>query len=568
MKPLLHTFVLFILIWPVISHTQRRGRRRGNPNSEKIIRNFDRSPLIPRPTNDLAGTARQTLDQLQQNGRRSKTLQEAQNELNTRKRQKKTYPPKVQQVIDHIIEHTGPFTVPGLSSYFKRHLYHSISRQPIEAALKVLTSSEILTLIRPFLNPEQVAVWAKTSELQRMNKTPKEALDFYRKSGMIESSKTEQVMDYIMEHTGPFTIPGLSNHFKKDPHHPIKNRSPIQAALNELNSSGILTLIRPPLNAWQTAVWAKTSELERMNKTPKEALDFYRESGIVESSKVEQVIDHLREHTGPFSIQELHKNHFSEFPSDVPIRMALNQLTKAKELTRHTGSLYKRSYIWTKTSEKDFTQKDINEYIESSNLFLKAKTKRITTAVESQEDFFTIAMIKKYLLESSPDAAMESSSGTPTKSFSNVFIQEVLNKLEMANRVLLVQQSDRRNPNVWITKTASEKKGLSTEEDIKKDFKNSDLFMSTQSKTKKIQLFIQTLTSVFTVSDIQKQFPKSKRTVQYAIKQLISSGELTVLQVQDKTNILIRTSVLKQVENFTQSLTSAFTIPDIKNQFP
>ena len=92
--------------------------------------------------------------------------------------------------------------------------------------------------------------------------------------------------------------------------------------------------------------------------------------------------------------------------------------------------------------------------------------------------------------------------------------------------------------------------------------------MSSKSKTEKIQMFIQTLISVFTVSDIEKEFPNSKRIAQHIIAQLISSGELNVLQVQGKTNILIRTALLKEIEKFIQILTSAFTVIDIEKQFP
>ena len=147
----------------------------------------------------------------------------------------------------------------------------------------------------------------------------------------------------------------------------------------------------------------------------------------------------------------------------------------------------------------------------------------------------------------------------------------------------------------------SNKKDFKTLQEAKNQLNNGEELQRRKLlKAEQVQMFVQTLNSVFTVADIQKQLPQfSRNTIRFALKKLTSSGKLTLLQqaqkgYPSKRSIWIWAAVLKErdltseealqsyyensnlpvnskveeVQLFIQSLASAFTFIDIHKQFP
>ena len=310
-------------------------------------------------------------------------------------------------------------------------------------------------------------------------------------------------------------------------------------------------------------MWAKTSELERMNKTSDEALDFYRQSGIIESSKVELVIDYIREHTGPFTVPDL-QGHFLGF-SGKPIRRALSKLTSSKELKHHPMD-HNKPHIWAKTSKGLTRKPDINKYIESSDLFVKTKTEKIIMAIESHEAFFTTSMIKSLLSLSPKDDFVENILKKLTSSKKLVRVQQgnkhqdsVWIRIDALEKKGLTTEENIQeyfeSSVLFITsKSKMEQVQLFTRT-LETDFTTEDI-------QKHFQKVAETTT--------QKHYQKpSLTTIHEALRRLTRAGELSLLKKSSgNANTWIRTDVLiRKIYKFTQTLTSVFTIADIEKEF-
>ena len=169
MKPLLYIFVLFIFILPVTSHSAKRRGRVKNPNSHKLRRIFNGNPLIPQTRKGLAGKARQTLKQLEQNNQELKTLQEVQDEVNNRKKQRKRLSQR-KWIIAVIESHEDFFTALMIQKYFPEMFpdLEPPALTPIHDALNQLKRDDKVFLIQQG-ERRSPNVWITITALKKKN---------------------------------------------------------------------------------------------------------------------------------------------------------------------------------------------------------------------------------------------------------------------------------------------------------------------------------------------------------------------------------------------------------------
>ena len=117
MKSLLHIFVLFVFSFPVVGHAQK-GKGKGKNNKYDSRKLFERSSLAPKETLTERDGQKQGLFP-NSRGRGSKTLQEAQNQLNNREGQERNFP-KSKQVLPFVQSLESAFTVSDIQKHLPR----------------------------------------------------------------------------------------------------------------------------------------------------------------------------------------------------------------------------------------------------------------------------------------------------------------------------------------------------------------------------------------------------------------------------------------------------------------
>ena len=308
MKTLLYIFILFVFIVPTIGHSVRRGR--GGVvvrHKRNELRRTQINPLLLEAIRGLTESSEQIQERLRKNRGVFKTLQEAQEEFNNRSRRRgqNPLPDEVGEIVVYMREHRGPITRSGLQDRFGGRS----ARRLVEAALEELTSARELVLIRVKIPGFQTAVWARRSGMG--GRTPEEMLAYYKKLGAVAISNVEEVTDYVRSHPGPYTLEGIRSHFKGK-----LSRVQIERILEGLTVIENLVLIQIGIQGYQSAVWARRSEIERLGKTSEEILEFYKESGVIARSIVEEVVTYVRANSGPYTRSGIYDHFEGKFTRD------------------------------------------------------------------------------------------------------------------------------------------------------------------------------------------------------------------------------------------------------------
>ena len=306
--------------------------------------------------------------------------------------------------------------------------------------------------------------------------------------------------------------------------------------------------------------------------------------------KSEQVVSITRQQTKAFTVADiqlafiiLNTKHGEPPPkiSKGTIQHTLNKMTDSEELTLlQQGQLHPHSsnvWIRTKVLEKSGLTKEqaLQEYYKASGLF---KTEEIQQFVRTLQTAFTVADVQKQFSDFSDSDV----------TLNRHIIIYALNKMTASKELTLLRQGQlaQHIPSVWIKTEVLEKSSLTKEQILQKYYETSALY-----KIEKIQQFVRTLQSDFTISDILKEnqfsdFPRS--TIHTALIQM--GEELTLLRrgSTHTASVWIRTEVLEknrptelkhaktlnspenpkteQIQQFVRTLQVAFTVEYIKNQ--
>ena len=217
-----------------------------------------------------------------------------------------------------------------------------------------------------------------------------------------------------------------------------------------------------------------------------------------------------------------------------------------------------------------------------------SKKEPVKEFIKGLESVFSVADIQKQF----PD-------------FSTATIRTALRSLVSSGELILLRQGGRKwGFSVYVKAAVLDKEGWTSEEALRNYNESSSSSADsnhdespnsyTSSKKKQMDLFIQNLSSAFTLSDIQYQFQDmSESSMHTNLKSLVSSGELIILQKGQsgsnyKPQVWIRAGVLhekgiskgqalsdyyevskaRRIRLFVQSLESPFLVSDIRRQFP
>ena len=134
---------------------------------------------------------------------------------------------------------------------------------------------------------------------------------------------------------------------------------------------------------------------------------------------------------------------------------------------------------------------------------------------------------------------------------SDKLIYDVLNEITSSSELTLIQKGGAVNPSVWIRTDVLEETGWTPEQALGRYYKSPNLF--TRFKIGRFLLFVQNVNSAFTITNIRNQFPDLPYgTILLVLRRLTSAGELILLQQggPGRPSVWIRTTVLNE-ENLT-----------------
>ena len=270
MKPLLYTFILFVLGFPLTGYSQRKGK--GNPSNNPNLRRHLERKSVPQTTKNTPGSQTQ---EPWQNRKTPQTLQEAQNQLNNSERpniesltrieqvQTRESFTEIKQVQSCVKAQTSAFTFSEIRILLS---LLDISDSSIFRILNKMTSTGELVLLQQGGVSDQPNTWIRKDILNKERWTPEEALNRYYSVSSKFSTKREQILLLIEYLESTFVISDIQRHF---PYFSIKL---IRAVLKELLSMGELVLVQGSYNG---DVLVRKDILNKKGWTHEEALVNY-----------------------------------------------------------------------------------------------------------------------------------------------------------------------------------------------------------------------------------------------------------------------------------------------------